>query len=406
MRRPAFVRFWLSRGFSTLAFQMLAVAVGWQVYALTHSAFALGMVGLAQFLPMLALTLVVGHVADRYDRRRIIRICQFIEAAIAAFLALGSLGGWIGVPAIFTAVTLFGATRAFEGPSTQALVPALVPPAMISQATAWSSSANQTATILGPALGGLLYAFGPVVPYALGALLFLTGGVLASLIRMVWVPPPREKPTLASVLSGIRFIRSRPAILGCISLDLFAVLLGGATALLPVYTHDILHTGPWGLGVLRAGPAVGALAMSVVLARTRIRRRGGATMFAAVGVFGIATIVFGLSRSLPLSLVALAVAGAADVVSVVIRQTLVQVGTPDSMRGRVAAVNAMFIGTSNQLGEFESGTTAALFGTVPAVVLGGIGTIVVALLWTRLFPALRNVDALDAQPAEPLPVAS
>ena len=396
MRYPAFARLWLSRAFSTLAFQSLGVAVGWQVYSLTGSAFDLGMVGLAQFLPMLALTLVVGHVADRYDRRVIIRICQTVEGLIAAGLAAGSLTHTITVPWIFAAVTLFGAARAFEGPCTQAIVPALVPPALISKATAWSASANQTSSILGPALGGVLYALGIGVPYSVAAVLYLTGAVLTATIRMQWTPPPKEKPTLRSVFSGIAFIRSRPAILGCISLDLFAVLLGGAVALLPVYARDILHTGPWGLGMLRGAPAVGALAMSVLLARHSVGRHAGWKMFGAVMVFGVATVVFGLSRWLPLSVAALAISGGADVVSVVVRQTLVQIGTPDAMRGRVAAVNAMFIGTSNQLGEFESGVSAALLGTVPAVVIGGIGTIVVALLWTRLFPALRDVDVLDA----------
>ena len=396
--QPSFLRFWLARGMATLAFQMQAVAVGWQVYALTHSALALGLVGLAQFLPMLVCTLPAGHLADRRDRRVIVRNCQAVAAVSAALLALGAVSQGGNVVLIFALVATSAAARAFEAPSAQAVVPGLVPPAMISRAMAWSASANQTATILGPALGGLLYAVAPGAPYLLAALMYVCASVLTSLVRLAR-PPPREAATWRSMFSGIGFIFSRKVILGCISLDLFAVLLGGASALLPVFAHDILRTGPWGLGLLRSAPALGALTMSVVLARRRITRHAGPAMFCAVAVFGVATIVFGLSRALPLSLLALVLMGAADVVSVVIRQTLVQIGTPDAMRGRVAAVNTMFIGTSNQLGEFESGVTAALFGTVPAVVLGGVGTVLVAAAWSGMFPELRRMNTLD--PAKP-----
>jgi MFS family permease len=394
LSHPPFAFFWLARIATSIAFQMQAVAVGWQGYNLTGSAFYLGLVGLAQFLPMFLLTLVVGQVADRFDRRRVARVCQFVEGLVAATLAIGSGFGWIGRESLLALVFVGGAARAFEGPTLQALVPALVPAPLIPRAIAWSVSANQTATILGPALGGLLYAAGPTAVYATAGGLFLGANLLVALIRIERPPHLREPITLRSVFVGIAFIRSRPAILGAISLDLFAVLLGGATALLPIYARDILRTGPWGLGLLRSAPAVGALSMSVFLARHPLRRRVGRTMFGAVVLFGAATMLFAVSTSLALSLGTLVVMGTADVVSVVIRNSLVQIRTPDAMRGRVTAVNSMFIGTSNQLGEFESGVTAALFGTVPAVLLGGIGTIVIVMIWTRLFPDLMGVDSL------------
>jgi MFS family permease len=395
-----FALFWSARVLSTTSFQLQGVAVGWQIYALTHSALALGLVGLVQFLPMLALTLVVGHVADRYDRRRIVAACQFVGGLATATLAIGSLGGWLTPSAIFACVAVIGAARAFEMPSLHALLPGLVPVALFPRAAAASASAIQTATIIGPAASGLLYVVGPEVPYGLAALLYLSAGCCSSLIGMAQAAPRRAPASLASIFSGFGFIRRNPAILGSISLDLFAVLLGGATALFPVFARDILHTGPWGLGVLRSGPAVGALCMSVLLAHRPLQARVGRTMFRAVIVFGLATIVFALSRWLWLSVLAMIVLGAADVISVVIRSSLVQIGTPDEMRGRVSAVNSLFIGTSNQLGEFESGVTAALFGAVPAVTLGGAGTILVALLWMRLFPALREADRLsDIKPA-------
>ena len=394
LRHKPFRRFWLARVCSTLAFQMQAVAVGWQIYALTGSTWYLGLVGLAQFLPMFLLTLAVGQVADRYDRRRIATVCQIIEAATLALLAAGSWTGTLGKESILAIVFVAGAARAFEGPTMQALVPGLVPAELIPRAAAWSASANQTASIVGPALGGLLYALGPTTVYASAGLLFLAAGVFISTIRITRLPRLREPVSLGSLFAGIAFIRSRPEILGAISLDLFAVLLGGATSLLPVYARDILHAGPTGLGLLRSAPALGALAMSLFLARTPLKHRVGRIMFASVFVFGVGTIVFALSTSFSLSIMALVVLGAADVISVVIRSSLVQIETPDEMRGRVSAVNAMFIGTSNQLGEFESGATATLFGTVPAVLFGGIGTIVVVLLWMRLFPKLARIDSL------------
>jgi MFS family permease len=394
-RHRPFAFFWAARGLSAMSFQLQGVAVGWQIYALTHSALALGLVGLVQFLPMLALTLVVGHVADRYDRRRILAACQLTGGLAAGFLSLGSIAGWLAPGPIFAAVAVIGAMRAFEMPSAQALLPGLVPIAVFPRAAALSASALQTATIIGPAAGGFLYALGPAAPYGLSCLLWLAAGLFSSLIPATRTAASRTLVTLASVFSGFAFIRRNPAILGSISLDLFAVLLGGATALLPVFARDVLHAGPWGLGLLRAGPALGALAMSVLLANWPLRRRTGRTMFRAIIVFGLATVLFALSRWLWLSVAAMVVLGAADVISVVIRSSLVQIGTPDEMRGRVSAVNGLFIGTSNQLGEFKSGVTAALFGTVPAVILGGAGTILVALLWMRLFPALRDADTLE-----------
>ncbi|WP_239028009.1 MFS transporter [Geomonas subterranea] len=394
LKHEPFRLFWLARVCSSVALQMQAVAVGWQIYALTGSVFYLGLVGLAQFLPMFLLTLAVGHVADRYDRRRIAGTCQILEGFALALLALGSHGGWLHKDGILAIVFVAGALRAFEGPTMLALVPWLVPQEMIPRASAWSASANQTASIAGPALGGLLYALGPTTVYASASFLFLAASLLLSRIRLDRAPAKREPATLRSLFAGIAFIRSRQEILGAISLDLFAVLLGGATALLPVFARDILHTGPLGLGLLRAAPALGALGVSLFLARHPLRHRVGRIMFLSVFLFGVATVIFGISASFPVSMAALMVLGAADIVSVVIRASLVQIETPDEMRGRVSAVNSMFIGTSNQLGEFESGVTAALFGTVPAVLIGGVGTMVVVLLWMRLFPRLLQVDKL------------
>ncbi len=394
LRQPAFLRFWLARTLSTAGFQIIAVVVGWQIFALTGSTLELGLIGLMQFLPMLVLTIPAGHVADRYDRRRIVRVCQAVEALAAAALALGSAEGWLGAHVIFAAVAVIGAARTFESPTVSALLPGVVPAESLPSALALSASSVQTATILGPAVGGALYIAGPALAYAAVAAVFALASLLIGGIRLERAPPPREPPSLASLLSGFTYIRDHSIVLGAISLDLFAVLLGGATALLPVYAQDILHTTPVGLGVLRAAPAVGALLTSVVLVRHPLAHRAGVKMFLAVGLFGLATVAFGLSTSFPLSLLALAVLGASDVLSMVVRSSLVQLQTPDGMRGRVSAVNSMFVGTSNQLGEFESGLTAWLFGTVPAVVLGGLGTVAVALLWSRLFPALRDVDDL------------
>ncbi len=394
-RHPPFIFYMLGRGFSSLAYQISAVAVGWQVYALTHSAFALGMVGLAQFLPTAVLVFAAGHAADRYDRNRVVQVCVTVEGLVAVGLAAGNFGHWVSVTDIFVAVIILGAARAFESPAAGALLPGVVPEGLLQKGVALASSMSQTATIIGPALGGIAYAVSPGLPYAAMAACWLCGGVLFGAIRLTRPVVAREPPTLRALFAGVGFVRHNPTILGIISLDLFAVLLGGATALLPIYARDILHTGPWGLGLLRGAPAIGSLIMTVLLARHALRRRAGLRMFQAVIVFGLATMLFALSRSIPLSLAALVAMGAADTVSVVIRVSLVQLATPDDMRGRVGAVNFLFINASNQLGEFESGITAALLGAVPAALLGGIGTVAVALLWMKLFPSLRQVERLE-----------
>lgn len=343
----------------------------------------------------MALTFVAGHVADRYDRRTIVSICQAVMAAAAVALALGTAGGWLGKASILAIMTVLGATKTFDSPTFAALLPSLVPRALVPSATASSASANQTAQIVGPALGGLLYGLGPTVAYATGAVLFFLAAVFAAFIRAERAARLREPVTLASVFSGLAFIRDQRVLLGVLSLDLFAVLLGGATALLPIFARDILATGPWGLGLLRAAPALGALATSVVIARHGLRWPVGPLLFGSVIVFGLATLTFGLSTSLILSLAALVVLGASDVISVVIRSSLVTLRTPDDMRGRVGAVNAMFIGTSNQLGQFQSGSVAALLGAVPAIVIGSIGTIIVTFAWMVLFPELRRTRTLE-----------
>ena len=395
LRHRPFAFFWFARVFSSGAFHMQAVAIGWQVYALTGSALALGLVALAQFLPMLPLTLVVGQVADRYPRRVVVAICQLVTGGAAAVLALGTAGGWLGADAIFALVTVVGAARAFENPTMAALLPQLVPEGQLHRATAWSASANQTAQIVGPALGGLLFAVAPVVAFASAGLLFFAAGALSSRIRIAEAPRLREPVTIASLFSGVAYVRATPIVFGTLSLDLFAVLLGGVTGLLPIYARDILQTGPWGLGVLRSCPALGALAMSVVLAHRPLDRRIGPKLFGVIAIYGVASIVFGVSTSLPLSMAALLALGAADVISVVVRFSLVQLRTPDAMRGRVSALNSLFVGASNQLGDFRAGVSAAAFGAVPAVLIGGVGTILVALAWMRLFPALRRVDRLS-----------
>jgi MFS family permease len=394
-RHAPFLFYFSGRACSTLAYQMGAVAVGWQVYALTNSAFDLGLVGLSQFLPMAMLTFLAGHAADRYQRKQVLQACQITEALVAGFLAWGTFGHWITVGQIFTAVVVFGAARAFGSPASAAMLPGVVPEGLFQKGTAIASGAFQAATIAGPAMGGFAYALSPGVPYAAMAVLWLVASVLNGLIKMDRPVMAKEPPTLASLFAGVGFVRRNPNILGVISLDLFAVLLGGATALLPIYARDILHTGPWGLGILRGAPAVGALLMTVVLARHAMQRRVGMRMFQAVIVFGLATMVFGLSHWFLMSLLALFVMGASDTVSVVIRLSLVQLATPDNMRGRVSAVNFLFINASNNLGEFESGFTAALLGPMPAAVLGGVGSVVVALLWLRLFPGLRGVERLE-----------
>jgi len=395
LRQPPLLLYVAARSFSEFAWQITTVAVGWQIYQLTGSAFYLGMVGLVQFVPNALLVFIAGHAADRYDRRRVVQACQLAQGVVAIYLAARSLAGALSALDIFLALSLVGVATAFESPALLALLPGVAPNGQLQRATALSSGASQIATITGPAIGGLAYAIDPAAPYAIMALFWLLAGLAAGAIRLERSVAPPEPPTFSELFAGIGFVRANPAILGTISLDLFAVLLGGATALLPIYARDILHAGPWALGVMRAAPAVGALVMTAVLTRHPMTRRVGLRMFQAVIAFGVATIVFALSTELWLSVIALAALGAADTISVVIRVSLVQLATPDAMRGRVGAVNFLFIHTSNQLGEFESGLTAALLGAMPAALIGGLGTIAVALLWMKLFPSLRKVERLE-----------
>jgi MFS family permease len=398
---PAFIRFWCGRLAATSANQMLMVAIGWQMYELTGSAWDLGLVGLYQFGPALLLVLWAGHMADRRERRLILATCMALQVAVVALLLAAALGGWASRSLLLALSLVIGAAKAFQMPAQQSLVPLLVPEAVLPRAIAFSSAGMQAAIIGGPALGGVLFVGGAALVYAVCGALFVVALALYLGVRHAPVPRSTEPVSLTTLLAGVHFIRHRPAVLGAISLDLFAVLLGGATALLPMFAKDILHVDAWGLGLLRAAPAAGALAMSVVLSRWPIATRVGPRMFAAVAVYGAATLVFGLSTWFWLSLAALAVAGAADMISVVIRQSLVQLETPNAMRGRVSAVNSIFIGASNQLGEFESGATAALLGPVGSVVLGGLGSIAVAGLWMRLFPELARREHLRSpKPAE------
>lgn len=396
--QPDFRKFFASRLASGVSIQIFNVGVGWLVYDLTGDPVALGLVGLVTFLPSVLLALLTGHVADRFDRRRVIMAGYFGTAAAALGLLAFVMAESRSVFPVYLLVLGFGSARAFANPAAQAIVPSLVPASLLRRAIALNSMAFQGSIVLGPAIGGLLWLAGGLAVFAAAAAGFL---LAVALVASIGPRPPAaagEPASLARLLAGFTFIRSRRVILGAISLDLVAVLLGGATALLPIFAKDILAVGPTGLGALRAAPAVGAVAMALWLARRPLERRVGRTMLAAVALFGLAMAGFGLSEHFALSLACLALAGAADMVSVVIRQTLVQLETPDSMRGRVAAVNSVFIGASNELGEFESGLVAGLIGTVPATVVGGLGTFAAALVWARLFPELRERDRLVAEP--------
>ena len=386
-----------SRFISVLAMQVQSVAIGWQIYDIARTPWSLGLVGFCQFVPMFLCTLPAGELTDRFNQRRIYSLAAFLQAGCSAlFLFFTWYSPHFQAP-FYAVLLLFGAARGLAGPSGQSLLPFLVPEEQLPRSISLSSSAFVAGVIVGRALGGFLYAFGhPVMVYGV----CIAGNALAAVIVMNlggrrFTPDNGGASSLARIAQGIDFVRSRPVVLGAISLDLFAVLLGGATALLPVYARDILHTGPLGLGFLRSAPAAGAFLVAFGLSQRPIQSRTGIKMFGAVALFGLATIVFGLSRSFPLSLAALFVLGASDMVSVQVRSALIQLSTPDVMRGRVSAVSALFIGASNELGEFESGGTAALLGTVPAVVFGGIGTLVVVALWMKLFPVLRNVNRLD-----------
>jgi MFS family permease len=395
---PDFVLFQIARFLIVAAVEMQAVAVGWQVYDITKRALDLGLVGLAQFLPGILLFLVSGHTSDRFDRRQVLGTCYAGYALCSGLLLILSVRGAHSVRPIYAVLILLGVVRSFNGTASRSILPQLVPDEHFANAVAWNATTFQAATILGPSLGGILYAafHGPSAVYACAVLIAV--GALASTFRIKTRPQARrrEPMTLNTVFAGLHFIWREKLILGAISLDLFAVLLGGAVALLPVYAREILHTGPWGLGLLRTAPGVGAAVMAVALAHRPLRGRAGPTLLWAVAGFGICTILFGVSTSLVLSLISLIFLGAADMVSVIIRATLVQLRTPDEMRGRVMAVDMVFIGTSNELGQFESGLTAQWFGTVPAVLLGGVGTLVVIALWAWIFPELRRAGDMNA----------
>jgi MFS family permease len=400
---PNFVSYTLARFFIVVALEMQSVAVGWQVYEITKRPLDLGYVGLAQFLPGFALFLFAGHAADLYDRRKLLMWCYGGFALCSALLLAISWRAPHSVHSIYFVLVLLGIFRCFNWPASRALLPQLVPEEHFSNAVAWTASTFQIATIAGPAIGGIAYALfrGPEGVYAIALAISILSTILTLRIHprtasLEKEPAEKEPVTLRTVLAGFRFIWEKKLILGSISLDMFAVLLGGAVALLPVYARTILHTGPWGLGLLRSAPGVGAALMAIAVAHRPIRRRAGLTMLLSVAAFGVLTIVFGISHSLILSLVALFLLGASDMVSVIIRATLIQVATRDEMRGRVNAVDMLFIGVSNELGEFESGLTAQWFGTVPAVVLGGVGTLLVIATWAWLFPELREADQLTA----------
>jgi MFS family permease len=390
----SFVLFWCARTFTNGAYMMQGVAVGWQIYDLTNNPLDLGLVGLVQFFPLIAMSIIAGQVLDLFDRRVIAGVCQIGKALGAFLLAVGTAQGWLGREAMFAILFLSGTARAFEIPTMHSLLPGIVPVKLLPRAIAASATAQQTAVICGPSIGGLMYALGPTAVYATCTLVFVAASVLIGLIQVAPRREERKPVTLASLFAGFRYIRHQPIVLGAISLDLFAVLLGGVTALLPIYARDILEAGPWALGLLRSAPAVGALATSIVLAHYAIASHAGRIMFVAVGMFGLATLIFGLSTSVVLSFLALVVYGASDAVSVVIRQSLVQLRTPHDMLGRVMAVNAMCTGSSGTLGEFRAGVVAAWLGAVPAVLMGGVGTVVVMLIWMWAFPQLRCVNKL------------
>ncbi|MEL6921631.1 MAG: MFS transporter [Pseudomonadota bacterium] len=392
---PAYAKYWASRFLATLAAQMIAVAVGWQIYDLTRDPLDLGIIGLVQFVPLLLLVFVTGTVADRFGRRNVMALSIGAELICAGAILYFSWRGLTSPLPVFIALAGFGAARAFLGPASQSLVVNLVPRDVFPNAVAWNSSAWQVASIGGPVLGGLLYGLGANVAYAISMI-----AIAAALALVMLIPRPTERGrteqlTLSSLFEGIRYVRKEKVVLGAISLDLFAVLLGGAVALLPVFARDILETGPWGLGLLRAAPGIGAVITALLLTASPIRDNAGRILLVFVALFGVFTVVFGLSTITWLSILALFMIGATDAVSVYIRETVIQLWTPDEVRGRVNAINMVFIGASNELGEFRAGVVAAWIGAVPAVVLGGIGAVAVAGGWTWLFPQLRDVRYLD-----------
>lgn len=388
LRHELFTRFWVGDIASTLANQMLVLAVGWQIYDLTNSALSLGLVGLAHFGAQLLFTLPAGHVADRHHRARVATLCQALQCVAALALAAASFTGAMRSELIYVSAVVTGIAQTFQNPALRSLLPSLVGVALLPRCIAFHAAAKKTAIIVGPALGGLTYLWGASAVYLASAVMFALAAAIILSIRSNQPPRHHEPASLQYMLGGLHYIFGRPILLGAISLDLFATLLGGAVALLPIYARDILQTGPFGLGLLRSAPALGAVLASLYLVRHPLTHSVGKVLFVAVAMFGVTTVVFGLSTWLPLSLVALALMGAADMVSVVIRTSLVQLETPDEMRGRVSAVHSLFTGTANHLGQFESGITAAWWGTVPAVVVGGIGTLAVVGLWLRWFPDL------------------
>jgi MFS family permease len=395
LKQRPFVLFWLARLSATMGYHMLAITIGWQMYELTSSALDLGLIGLIQFIPSVVLTLLIGHAADRYDRRMIVRGAQSIYVLVAIILTVAFSTGALTRELLFVAVFMIGCARAFEMPTAHTLASTLVPVSMISRAIAAWTSANQTAVICGPALGGLLYTISPVFVTAVCFVLFVTSITLISFVQIKGPPAKREPPTFSSVMAGFEYVWTRPRLLGVITLDLFVMVLAGATALLPIFARDILEVGPIGLGLLRSAPAVGALTTALWLSYYPVERHIGIKMFAVVAIYGALTVVFGLSTWFPLSLITLAGLGAADALSVVIRFSIVQIETPDEKRGRVSAINYLLVGSSNTLGEFESGLVASWFGAVTSVVIGGVGSLMVAGIWMGLFPALRKVDRFE-----------
>jgi MFS family permease len=374
---------------------MQAVAVGWLMYDITHNPLDLGLVGLTQFIPAALFVLVAGHVADRYDRRIIVRICQMTSGLATATLAIGTAGGFMTRESLLAVVFVTGSARAFEQTTLTTLLPGIVPLSLLSRATAAGASATQIAVIGGPAMGGLIYAVSPVLVFALCCTLYFTSSILIGLVTVERNASSREPLSLAVLFAGFRYIRHNPVIFGVITLDLFAVILGGVYALLPVFARDVFHAGPWGLGLLRASPGFGALIAAIILAHRPPQRRVGKIVFGAVGTYGLVIMVFALSHSFLLSMILLAVLGSADMISVVVRMTLVQLETTDDMRGRVAAVNSLFVISSNQLGDFRAGLMAAWLGTIPAVLVGGAGALLVVLIGRKAFASLYRVESLD-----------
>lgn len=413
-RHRPYAQFWAGRWFATLAVQMQLTAMGWQVYdsarahgqTIAQSSFVLGLMGLAQFLPLLVLSLFGGQAADRYNRRWILALCLTSKAVIALGLAIASLfGPAVVIPAIFAAAIGAGATNAFLPPAASALLPMLLPREELPQGIAWSSLAFQSALIVGPAIGGILYGFGPLVPYLTAFTLLVVGVALFAFLKAPKQEPVKDARTVGLIIEGLRFVWSNKIVLGAISLDLIVVLLAGAVALLPVFARDILHAGPSELGVLRSAMGLGAAIVAMGLAVTPLRRRVGIWMFGSTIIFGLATIVFGVSHNLWLTAAALAVAGGVDMISVYVRSSLIQLATPDAMRGRVAAVSFVFISASNEFGDFESGVMARIFGPMTAVVIGGVGAVMASGAWMKLFPQLTKADGFEAPLAPQTPQA-